>query len=611
MRFKAHDRVIDLLVGEQLYSTADAAIRELLQNAEDACVLQKIKNPEYTESIIIKYSINENFIEVEDNGLGMNDDAIENGFSSIAAPKNDVQHIHELMAKAGSAQIAQFGIGVLSCFGVADEIIVLTKMDDDKGLAFKINDYHDDFEKLDKLPDNRGTIIRLNLKENGPMTSGQTVEAVKKYVRHAKHVKLENYDTREQILIDDNWLLGLSEDNLNIKDTSVAKGILILDSGWSNLQESIKSNILLCNGGFLINEGIVDLLPNQAVGYQGELDIKPGELTILINREGFKRDGKWSGLGSRLNKQFNNLIREQLSVWESDVLNKSHKIDINAIERGILVLIRSETKNILESDIIVKLNGLVANVIRLNVFERDNPIPITKILESSLDKGVIYYTRKGEEQKQLKKDLKQGTSSVQVIEHTQTEKFRARLLHLKGYSVVSCGQRSYRVERGTSASNINLHEFDIFNEECQKKGIKLVAVSDAPSEHIEFGARDESQILSGLLGLGEQFNLAVFESDTDRVVRDYAGRLLNCRHPEVKEILKALPAVVGNPIKKKLLQIYLDINNYDLSQAQFKVKELLTADNLHEDAQLSTGVLLQDYLTNKLKKLFEEEDEEV
>jgi hypothetical protein len=55
MRFHPHDRVIELLVGQQLCTSADAAIRELLQNAEDACDLQRIREPGFSPSILVRF----------------------------------------------------------------------------------------------------------------------------------------------------------------------------------------------------------------------------------------------------------------------------------------------------------------------------------------------------------------------------------------------------------------------------------------------------------------------------------------------------------------------------------------------------------------------------
>src|ERR1700722_10357411 len=113
MKFTPHERVLDLFVGQNLYTSSDAAMRELLQNAEDACSLQKLKDASYQPTIVVRYSTANQCVEVVDNGLGMNHEAVEHSFASAGAPKEDIGHIRELLQSSGNRQhqIAQFGIG--------------------------------------------------------------------------------------------------------------------------------------------------------------------------------------------------------------------------------------------------------------------------------------------------------------------------------------------------------------------------------------------------------------------------------------------------------------------------------------------------------------------
>jgi hypothetical protein len=131
-------------------------------------------------------------------------------------------------------------------------------------------------------------------------------------------------------------------------------------------------------------------------------------------------------------------------------------------------------------------------------------------------------------------------------------------------------------------------------------------VKDAPAEDVDLGAAKEGMLISGLLGL-DTLNLVTLAGTQDRIVRDYAGRLVNCAHPEVREILAMLPDSVGNPVWRDLLQIYMDIDNYYVEKAQRTVKKLLVSKDLHEQAQIPTGRLLTEYLRVKLTPLLAEE----
>src|SRR5437879_1432760 len=68
----------------------------------------------------------------------------------IGAPKTDVPRIAELIRKGGkaSAQIGKFGIGILSCFGIADQIEVRTKTEESEGIAFRIPSINDEIAAI-------------------------------------------------------------------------------------------------------------------------------------------------------------------------------------------------------------------------------------------------------------------------------------------------------------------------------------------------------------------------------------------------------------------------------------------------------------------------------
>ena len=70
-------QVIDLLMGTKLYGNPEVALRELLQNSIDACLLRKAQEKQwgnlYCPRIDVKYYTEDKdmILEVEDNGTGM------------------------------------------------------------------------------------------------------------------------------------------------------------------------------------------------------------------------------------------------------------------------------------------------------------------------------------------------------------------------------------------------------------------------------------------------------------------------------------------------------------------------------------------------------------
>jgi hypothetical protein len=608
MRFTPHHRLIDHLVGQLFYKSADAALRELLQNAEDACALQKAKDPSFEPTINVSYSVQQGIVEVRDNGLGMNQEAIDRSFTAIGAHKEDVAHIKALLLQAeqqGNRQIAFFGIGILSCFGVASSMTVRTKMDDFSGVAFEVKDYHDEFVSLQDIPTDRGTWLRLKLKTDGPMRADQVAAAVQRYARHAAHIDVTDLDKGQLHPLSEQWIGRDMSGAIALEDSSLRAGYLALHPAWDQGGGIPQSALVLCNGGFLVREGEINLLPRQAVGYVGELDVKPGELSILINREEFRQDEKWAAMTKRLTPAYNRLIRGKVSEWESALSGTPSAHSASAIEQGVILLSRGPTRGILEPDIAERVDKLILTAVRLRVRGTSDAFRIGEIVERARAKGVIYYTREGDNQRQFQQAVQQGTGTIQVTETLQTEEIRSGRLKAKGGMVLALRQRSYGYNMSGSGQNLTVHEVDLLNAECQKVGMRLVDVRDATAEEVALIEAEESALISGLLDLGEQLKFVLLDGSTERILRDQTGRLLNCRNPEIRDILQSLPDAIGNPVRRLLLQIYMDVENYRFSAAQQKIKKLLTMPDLAEQSQLTTGECLRGYLQRKLRALLE------
>jgi len=128
-------QVIDLLMGTKLYGNPEVALRELLQNSIDACLLRQAQEKKwgniYIPEINVKYfsKSGENILEVEDNGTGMDQYIIDNYYSKIGSSFYKSTDFYNLKSETNASftPTSRFGIGILSCFMVADTLEVDTK----------------------------------------------------------------------------------------------------------------------------------------------------------------------------------------------------------------------------------------------------------------------------------------------------------------------------------------------------------------------------------------------------------------------------------------------------------------------------------------------------
>ncbi|MFJ9797045.1 ATP-binding protein [Streptomyces sp. NPDC101145] len=140
-------RVRDLLMGVQLYKDRDLAIRELYQNALDACRYRRARTEyldrthpaatyTYEGSIVFEQGVDEDgraYVDCRDNGIGMGEAELRGVFAHAGARFAEQPEFRE--ERADWARLdppvvlypnSRFGIGVLSYFMLADELRVTT-----------------------------------------------------------------------------------------------------------------------------------------------------------------------------------------------------------------------------------------------------------------------------------------------------------------------------------------------------------------------------------------------------------------------------------------------------------------------------------------------------
>ncbi|WKE91570.1 HSP90 family protein [Listeria monocytogenes] len=123
--------MIDIL-SNHLYDEKDVYIRELLQNATDA--IRARKKIDSTLEGKIHASLtgdnNEKTLIVEDNGIGLTEDEVHAFLATIA---NSSKGEKNFDGESSNDFIGRFGIGLLSCFIVSDEIVVISTSQKDGG----------------------------------------------------------------------------------------------------------------------------------------------------------------------------------------------------------------------------------------------------------------------------------------------------------------------------------------------------------------------------------------------------------------------------------------------------------------------------------------------
>jgi molecular chaperone HtpG len=112
--------MVDLL-SHHLYSSPRVFIRELMQNAVDAITARRLLDPAAPGTVTIRAG---RALTVTDTGVGLTEAEVHRFLATIGrSSKRD----EDGLIQTRSDFVGQFGIGLLACFVVADEITVVTR----------------------------------------------------------------------------------------------------------------------------------------------------------------------------------------------------------------------------------------------------------------------------------------------------------------------------------------------------------------------------------------------------------------------------------------------------------------------------------------------------
>ncbi len=176
-RFELHldqPRVIDLLMGHNLYGDSKVAIRELIQNSIDAVRVRRIEEPMHNSKLRLVFNTASRTLTVTDNGIGMTLDVIRQHFLRVG---DSYYRSSEFRRRCpGYTSISQFGIGFLTAFMIAERVEVLTYAPRYSSKAIKIvlEDIYDLFAATEIASDDPsatpvaggGTHITLSLRKD-------------------------------------------------------------------------------------------------------------------------------------------------------------------------------------------------------------------------------------------------------------------------------------------------------------------------------------------------------------------------------------------------------------------------------------------------------------
>ncbi|MER7720126.1 peptidase C14 [Streptomyces flaveolus] len=327
----AQTEIRRLLMGEKLYDREpELALRELYQNAMDACRYREIRG-RYLRGLgrgpaqwagRIRIEVGEDsrgrYVECVDNGVGMTLDQLKNTFTR-AGRRFDQSHSFRREQAAwlrhdSSLRLypnSRFGIGVFSYFMLADEMTIVTRAvgPDGRpakkalrveipvsGSLFRVRE--EDEQGCTALPEG-GTRVRLHLRRAGALPGGSAVSVLRSLILISEF-RLEVCD---QDGTEETWLPGCLKSG---EDPGSFSTRFAFEAVPGTLWWVSGDGAIVCDG-IAADQRTFGYVLNLSGAHAGELSVNRKKLErydILWAREQFRRGAQVLSGGGRLNLQW-------------------------------------------------------------------------------------------------------------------------------------------------------------------------------------------------------------------------------------------------------------------------------------------------------------------
>lgn len=588
-RFRPHRRLLTTLIGSNLYGSPDACVRELLQNAWDAIQWRRLHGDGASGTIRIRYSDSARWFEVSDDGYGMDKATITNSFLEVGQDKLAV-----LGNDSREGQISYFGIGILSVFLVAERFRVTTRRlgSSEKTICFEINGVDENVEYHDCEESSVGTTVRIYPKPDDRFSISDIPSIVRRYVRHVEGVLVDSVDDNRQETIPDAWD---SNDFVNYRSvgniTGIRSGRFTFSPALRDQSGTLENNITICNAGFLTESNIHDLLPSPTLGMVAEFDLDPHAVTMGMSRERIQRDELWKRLGDDLQKWFISTILTEL---ERGLFQPQGALDSPEIKRCILLWCNFLSPTPPFSDLYEALDARLYETVPFSLPERSQS-SLQGVVDGRLARTRIYFRNVSRPNERIQTIDDEGLP-IRVSEEIR-DSVRIAALRAKGHEVIELDRTQVSFRRRGTVYSQWIEDYPIVLRCLQRRGIELVDVAKAPDSDMDLGDIERLPILRDALVIAGELRFAVIQDSKRRTVTDRSGvRYINLRNPDVRRLLRVIPAAVSNPLRQRLLDVYLKIEDFRLREARTSLLALLGEKELQKLASVDAAPQTRRYV---------------
>ena len=183
-------------------------------------------------------------------------------------------------------------------------------------------------------------------------------------------------------------------------------------------------------------------------------------------------------------------------------------------------------------------------------------------------------------------------------------------MRAKGFDVVELGLLQVNVRSDNSVQTHQIEEHLLVNKCIESQGLSLVNIKDATDSDMDLRSIEKLPLLNDALPSGGNLRFASVPDSMRRVITDSSGiKYINLRNPDVQKILKVIPQAISNPLKSRLLDAYLKLENFQFQDARSILTDLLQTNDLIPLATTQIAPFTQKHMESLITDLLGELDQ--
>ena len=319
-----------------------------------------------------------------------------------------------------------------------------------------------------------------------------------------------------------------------------------------------------------------------------------------MSRERIQRDARWLELGARLQENF---VRFALDELRNGALRPLGELDGAHVKRNLLLWYHYLPNDGYFAELRALLEERIVKTVPFGAADR-GPVTLQSMFDGATESGKLFY-RELDARTEHTERIQDDGVPIRISQEVR-DSIRVGALRAKGFDVVELSFVQVNIRNGSTVQTQQIRESQLVAKCLESRGLVFVNIVDASELDMDLQSIEKLPILNDALSVGG-LRFASIPESRRRVITDSTGiKYVNVNNHDIRRILEIVPAAISNPLKRRLLDAYLKVENFQLYDARQILTELLLAEDLASMASVTTAPFTERRMASLIATLLAE-----